>query len=172
MKFFTYILFLLSLPALAQIETISWDDASISNKLTLTVAKRDFDKIYKKADSIIKPDYTKVCGADADSNFEYVYYKGLMFEMDNGIMNFRYIMLSNSPKAPLYFVHKGITFNGITKLADVQKLFPVAGATVEDSDDKVYKVIKLNSAEAGDDSEWFFYFKNGQLAMIECQFMC
>jgi len=172
MKFFTYLLFLLSLPAFAQTETISWDDATISNKLTLTIAKREFDKIYKKADSIIKPDYSKVCGADADSSFEYVYYKGLMFEMDNGIMNFREINLSPAPKAPLFFVHKGITFNGNTKLADVQKLFPNAAAAIQDSEDKTYKILKLEPAEAGDDSEWFFYFKNGKLAIIECKFSC
>ena len=172
MKNLFYFLLLLALPALAQTETISWDDATISNKLTLTVAKREFDKIYKKADSIVKPDYTKVCGADADSSFEYVYYKGLMFEMDNGIMNFRQINLSPVPKAPLFFVHKGITFNGNTKLADVQKLFPNAGAAVHDSEDKVYKIIKLDPAEAGDDSEWLFYFKNGKLAIIECKFSC
>jgi len=172
MKFIIYFLLLATLPALAQTETISWDDASISNKLTLTIAKRDFDKIYKKADSIVKPDYSKVCGADADSNFEYVYYKGLKFEMDNGIMNFRHITLSNSPKAPLYFVHKGITFTGTTKLTDVQKLFPNAAAAIHDSDDKLYKELKLDPAETGDESEWIFYFKNGYLTAIECKFSC
>jgi len=172
MKFFTYFLFLISITAFAQTETITWDDATISNKLTLTIAKRDFDKIYKKADSIIKPDYTKVCGADADSSFEYVYYKGLMFEMDNGIMNFRQISLSAPLKAPLFFVHKGVTFNGNTKLADVQKLFPNATAAMTDSDDKMYKIVQLDPAEAGDDSEWLFYFKNGKLAIIECKFSC
>jgi len=172
MKFFTYLLLFFSLSAFAQTETITWDDATISNKVTLTIAKRDFDKIYKKADSIIKPDYSKICGTDADSNFEYVYYKGLKFEMDNGIMNFRYITLSTAPKAPLYFAYKGINFTGNTKLADVQKLFPNAGADLEDSENKVYKTLKLNPAEAGDESEWLFYFKNGMLAAIECKFSC
>jgi len=172
MKNLFYFLLLFTLPALSQTETISWDDATISNRLTLTIAKREFDKIYKKADSIVRPDYTQVCGADADSSFEYVYYKGLMFEMDNGIMNFRQIQLGRVPKAPLHFVHKGITFTGNTKLADVQKLFPNAGAAVQDSEDKVYKVIKLEPAEPGDESEWLFYFKNGQLAIIECKFSC
>ncbi|MXN90427.1 hypothetical protein GR160_04240 [Flavobacterium sp. Sd200] len=153
-------------------ETISWDEASISNKLPLTISKQEFDRIYKKADSIVTPNYVDICGTDADSNFQYVYYKGVQYEMDNKILNFRKIVLAKNPKNNMFFVHKGLKFNGTTKITEMQQLFPRSFENTEDSEDKIYKIVKLKPAEIGEDYEWLFFFKNGLLAAIECKFPC
>jgi len=171
MKFLTCLLLFVSLYTHAQeTETISWDDATINSKLTLTINKQEFDRIYKKADSIVTPKYEDICGADADSNFQYIYYKGLQYEMDNRIMNFRQLQLSK--KTGMFFTYKGKRYDHTSKPEDFKVLFPNATAAISESDDKAYKIIKLLPAEAGEDSEWLFYFKNGYLILIECKFPC
>lgn len=177
MKFFTCLLLFVSLCLQAQEkETISWDNATISNKLTLTISKRDFNKIYKKADSIVTPDYTDACNTDDDNNFKYLYYKGTKFEMDNGILNFRKITFSK--KAPMFFMHKGIRYDGTMTVTAFSKLFPVA---IADLDENKFKALQtetdpdpviIAAYEENTEYEWLFSFSNGKLISIECYFSC
>lgn len=155
-----------------QPEFIDWDKATINNKLTMSITKRDFDAIYKKADSIVKPDYSKLCEADADSKFRYVYYKGAMFEEDNGVMNFRYIILSK--KSGMFFTHKGVRFDAATTQAQFAKVFPNTSAVLEDGEFGKMKNLKVALFPTRDpeDGIWKFYFSNGLLVAIECYFPC
>lgn len=168
---FLYLLLLVPVTLLAQTaESITWDDANINDKLPLTINKRDFEKVYKKADSIVTPDYEKICGADESSNFQYYYYKNLQYEMDNGIMNFRKITFSK--KAGLYFTYKGQRFDTSTRISDLKALFPNAVKETEGGKNEPNKYLLLDSSDQLDDSEWRFTFKNGYLEAIECFFPC
>lgn len=151
-----------------QIETIDWDEVHINGILELTISKRDFESIYKKADSIITPDYTEICGADEDSNFQYYYYKGLQYELDNGIMNFRKITFSK--KYSFFILYKDKKIDLTTKIGDLNTLFPEAIKNAENNNGIIY--ITLKSADVIDDSEWRFTFQNGHLQYIECFFSC
>ena len=151
-----------------QTEAINWDEVRINGNLELTISKRDFEKIYKKADSIITPDYSQICGTDADSNFQYYYYKGLVYELDNGIMNFRKLTLSK--KSTISFTYKGQKLDGTTRLEDLKALFPEA--VKETGNTKGETSLLLDSADAMDDSNWRLTFKNGYLTEIECFFPC
>lgn len=170
---FLYLLLLVPAALFSQTsETISWDDATINDKLTLTISKRDFEKVYKKADSIVTPDYENICGTDESSNFTYYHYKGLQYELDNGIMNFRQITFDK--KTGLYFTYKGQRFDSTTRLSDLKSLFPntVKEKEMEQGKSETYKYLLFDSFDKLDDNEWRFIFKNGYLKTIECYFPC
>lgn len=169
MKLIYFFIGILAFSANAQqIEAINWDEARVNGNMELTISKRDFEKIYKKADSIVPPDYSQICGSDADSNFQYYYYKGLVYELDNGIMNFR--KLTFSKKAPIHFTYKGQRLDAGTRLEDLKTLFHEA--VKEAGDAKPETSLLLGSADVMDDSNWRLTFKNGYLTEIECFFPC
>jgi len=169
MKSLYFLLTLITFSANAQQnETIDWNEARVNGKLELTISKRDFEAIYKKADSIITPKYEDICGTDEDSHFQYYFYKGLQYELDNGIMNFRQLKLIK--KSTLFFTYKGQKLDAATKLDDFAKLFPDGVKNADKTSKEVY--IRLDSADIMDDSDWRFTFKNGYLTMIECFFPC
>lgn len=151
-----------------QTEALNWDDARINGKLELTISKRDFEYTYKKADKIITPDYTDICGTDQDSNFQYYYYKDLQYELDNGIMNF--MQINFSKKSTFFFTYKDKRFDGNTKLDDLKSLFPEAVKSAEK--DKAETSFLLGSGTALDDNLWRFTFKNGLLVAIEYFSQC
>lgn len=168
---FLYLLLLLPTVLFSQNDdAISWDDATINDKLTLTISKRDFEKVYKKADSIVTPDYNNICGTDESSNFQYYHYKGLQYELDNGIMNFRRITFNK--KSGMYFTYKGKRFDASTKLNDLKEVFPNTVKDIESEKKEQYKYILIEPADKADDSEWRFTFKNGYLESVECFFPC
>lgn len=172
-KIILLLTFIMAISACAQQkEIIDWDKATINNKLTLTINKRDFEKIYKKADSIVKPDYSKICGTDADSKFRYVYYKGAMFEEDNGVMNFRHIIFSK--KNGMFFTTNGRKFDSTTSSKDIAELFPISFNTNEDAqfgDLKNLRAVTIASENA-DGALWHLYFSKGMLVAIEAHFEC
>ena len=165
--------FIIAISAYAQQkEIIDWDKASVNNKLTLTISKRDFEKIYKKADSIVKPDYSKICGTDADSNFRYLYYKGAMFEEDNGIMNFRHMVFTR--KNGMFFMHNRLRFDAGTSSKDISELFPESFKTLERAQFGPMKdlLVTTIASENADGARWFLYFSKGMLVAIEAHFEC
>lgn len=166
-----FIFFLTGIVNAQQTEAISWDDARINDKLELTTSKRDFEKFYK-ADNITTPEIDPFCELPNDDRTQYLYYKGLCFEIDNGVMNFRHILFEKKDK--LFFTHKGIRFDNTTKLSDFIKLFPNAAMNIEDYEnmDGVGKLIVLPSSNPVDENEWRFYFKGDKLISIECHFSC
>lgn len=169
MKLIYFFIGMLAFSANAQqTEAINWDEARVNGNMELTISKRDFEKIYKKADSIVTPDYSQICGTDADSNFQYYHYKGLMYELDNGIMNFR--KLTFSKKSSIYFTYKGQKLDAGTRLEDLKAFFP--DAVKEADNTKGETSLLLDSADVMDDSNWRLTFKNGYLVGIECFFPC
>jgi len=168
MKLIYFLLTLITFSANAQIETLNWDEARINGKLELTISKRDFEAVYKKADKIVTPDYADICGSDEDSNFQYYFYKELQYEIDNGIMNFRKITFDK--KSSFFFSYKGKKFNANTKLDDLKTLFPEAVKSVDK--DAPEAGFLLGSGSDLDDNLWRFTFKKGVLVAIESFFPC
>ena len=169
MKFTYFLLALITFSVNAQQkEELNWDEARINGKLELTISKRDFEHIYKKADKIVTPDYTDICGADQDSNFQYYYYKDLKYELDNGIMNF--IKITFSKKSTFFFTYKGKKLDGTTKLEDLNSLFPEAVISVDKNAKE--NGFLVASGIALDDNLWSFTFKNGLLVSIEYFVQC
>lgn len=169
MKLIYFLLALITFSANAQQkEALNWDEARINGKLELTISKRDFEAVYKKADKIVTPDYAEICGADQDSNFQYYYYKELQYELDNGIMNF--MQLTFSKKSTFFFTYKDKKLDGSTKLDDMKSLFPEAVKSAEKNDKETGFVVM--SASDVDDNLWRFTFKNGLLASIEYFVQC
>lgn len=173
MKLLSLFLLLISLNCFSQeTETLSWDAADINGKLELTIARRDFEKIYKKPDSIVTPDYMKECGAYDGDTYQYYYSKGLRYELDNGIMNFRHIVFL--PKSGNSFTHKEAIFNEATTLKDFTKFFPDAEKW-EDSyfeKEKGLTARQVPSPASDDESLWIFYFKKDRLYAIRWFFPC
>lgn len=162
MKSIYFLFALITFSANAQIEKINWDEARINEKMELTISKRDFESIYKKADSIITPRYEDICGTDEDSRFQYYHYKGLQYELDNGIMNFMQITFSR--KSTFFFTYKGKRIDGTTKLDDLKALFPEAVNNAVDHN--AGTDLLLSSDSDIDDNLWRFTFKNGLLVSI------
>lgn len=177
MKLLKLVLLFISISLSAQEkETITWDEATINNKLTLTVSKQEFDRIYKKADSIVTPKYEDICGTDADSNFQYVYYKGVQFEMDNRILNFRKITFSK--KSPVFFSLKTVKFDGNITLNAFKKFFSNVTSGLNEDQLKALETttdappVVILPSETGEEYQWLFYFSKGKLSAIECNFPC
>lgn len=146
----------------------SWDAANVNDKLTLTINKRDFDAIYKKADSIVSPRPEETCGTDEELAAKFLYYKGVKFEMDNGVLNFRRIDFAK--KKGMYVNYKGTKFNESYTLDNFIKLFLVASLSVQEKSGM--KMIALKPEDTTSDFEWHFYFSKGRLNSIECWFPC
>ncbi|PZR21213.1 MAG: hypothetical protein DI539_08540 [Flavobacterium psychrophilum] len=168
MKLIYFFITLIALSANAQTETLNWDDARINGKMELTISKRDFEAIYKKADKIVTPDYTEICGSDEDSKFQYYYHKNLQFELDNGIMNF--MKMTFSKKDTFFFSYKDRKFDGNTTLNDLKTLFPEAVINTEK--DSAEATFLLGSGTPLDDNLWRFTLKNGILISIEYFSQC
>lgn len=170
MKYIYLLLFLATFAANAQDnETISWDAADINGKLKLTTTKREFDAIYKKADSIVSPNPKETCGTEEELAAKFLHYKGVKFEMDNGVLNFRKIDFTK--KKGMVFNYKGTKFTENFTMQNFAKAFPVLASQLEFSKGGNQMVmIKPEDADGG--FEWRFYFSKGKLTVIECYFRC
>jgi len=167
MKLIIFLFTLITFSANAQqSNTLNWDDARINGKMELTILKREFETVYKKADKIVTPDYTEICGSDEDSNFQYYHYKNLQYELDNGVMNFMKITFSD--KSAFFFTYKDKKFDSTTTLNDLRILFPEAGIE-KDSHDESFL---LDSGSPLDDNLWRFTLKSGKLISIEYFSQC
>lgn len=154
-------------------ELFSWDTALVSNKIPMTISLTDFQKAYKRADSITAPKPGQTCGTADEENVKMVYYKGARYELDNGIMNFRELDLS--PKKNMYFQQKDDWFDQTTTLKSFSKTYPDAAlilVTEYDENDVATEIVSLMPAETDADCEWKFYFRGGKLKRIECEFSC
>lgn len=175
MKYIYYLILLCSLPVLGQqdAETISWDEASINDKIKLTISKAEFDKRFKKADSIVEARPDDICGLDTGAVVQMVYYKGAKFELDNGIMNFRSVDFTKSRN--IWFSIKDDWFDRTTTLRSFAKSFPEAASFIEEytaDDGEVYDMITILPADPGEEYEWRFYFFDDKLHAMECWFYC
>lgn len=174
MKFFTHLLILFSLPTLAQeVKTISWDEAKISDRIELTISKADFDKRYKKADSIAAPRVNETCGTEDEANVKMVFYKGVKFELANGILNFRSVNFAK--RKGMYFSIKDDWFDHTTTLKSFKKTYPEAASYIEDyenEDGETMEMIMLLPDKTDENYEWRFFFDGGKLHSIECVFAC
>ncbi len=83
-------------------------------------------------------------------------------------MNFRKITFSK--KYSFFILYKDKKIDLTTKIDDLNTLFPEAIKNAENNNG--ITSITLKSADAMDDSEWLFTFKNGYLQSIECFFPC
>ncbi len=154
-----------------QTEAIIWDDARINGNLELTILKRDFEKAIKGTGTVTKPDPADVCSNDEELDVMFYSYKGITYEMDNGVLNFRRIKFDKKPG--MYFTYKGTRFDGTTTVSDLFKVIAMQTTTASEKEfgnDGMYTVITLTAIT--DEGEWQFHFKNGKLASIHCIFSC
>ncbi|MEL1244088.1 hypothetical protein AAEO56_07450 [Flavobacterium sp. DGU11] len=174
MKYLLYIILFLSLPIFSQdIEGISWDEAKISDKMTLTLSKAEFDKRFKKADSITDPTDKEICGREEEATVKMVHYKGAKFELDNGIMNFRSIDFTKNRNT--WFSIKDNWFDRTTTLKSFTKDFPASASFVEDvtdADGDILEMVAILPKGTTEDYEWRFYFRDEKLIFLECWFPC
>lgn len=171
MKFFTCMAVLFSLPMLAQdIESFSWKEAKLNDKIELTLTRELFEKKYK-ADSISSPEPGECCLDD--ESIKMVYYKGVKYEMHNGQLKFRSIDFSK--KKGMYFSIENDWFDHTTTIKSFIKTYPNASEFIEDGymdDGDVYDMIVLMPKDE-DSYEWRFYFNDdGKLHSIECWPYC
>jgi len=154
-------------------ELFSWETARVSNKIPMTISLTDFQKAYKRADSIAAPLPGQTCGSEDEETVKMVYYKGARYELDNGIMNFRELDFAHRKNM---FLQQGDDwFDHTTTLKSFSKTYPEAAlimVTDYDENDEATEVISLMPLETDADCEWKFYFKNGKLKKIECEFSC
>lgn len=173
MKALNLLLLLLSLPLFSQdIETLSWDEAMINDRIKMTISKADFDKRYKKADSIAAPKAGEICGREEEATVKMVYHKGARYELDNGIMNFRSVDFTKNRNT--YFSIKNDWFDRTTTLKSFSKTYPGAAAYIEDVEGEEGELLEMITLlpDTAEDYEWRFYFKDDKLKSIECYFPC
>jgi hypothetical protein len=173
MKYIFYLLLIFSLPIFGQgIETISWDEAKINDKITMTISKVDFDKRFKKADSITAPKADEICGREEEATVKMVHYKGARYELDNGIMNFRSVDFTKNRNT--YFSIEGDWFDRTTSLKSFTRTYPEAAAFIEDVDDGDGDILEMITLlpDNAENYEWRFYFRDDRLRSIECWFPC
>lgn len=167
MRYLFYIMLFACMPAFGQNdETISRDEARINDKITMTFSKAEFDRRFKKADSITTED---ICGRAA----KMLYYKGAKYELDGETMKFRSVDFSKNRNT--YFSIENDWFDHTTTLKSFSRTYPASASFIEDADDTdgdILDMIVLLPAEANSDCEWRFFFKNEKLKSIECWVPC
>ena len=173
MKFFTFISILFfAVQVFAQDnETISWKDAKINNRIALTLSKSEFEEAYKKADSIVDALPGETCSKD--KNVMMLHYKGLKYELNNDLLNFRSIDFTR--RRNMYISFKDEWFDNTTTLKSFAKTYPDAAAYIEDYENEqgeAFEIVTLYPTDIADLYEWRFFFKKGKLQLIECKFTC
>lgn len=155
-------------------ELFSWETAKVNNKIPLTLTFKEFENVYRrKADSIAAPLPDQTCGTEDEKKVKMVYHKGIRYEMDNGVLNFREIDFS--AKKNMYFQQKDDWFDHTTTLKSFSKTYPIAASQIEeeqDDEEGSWSVITLLPLEKDADCLWLFYFKKGKLRKIRCEFSC
>lgn len=155
-------------------ELFSWETAKVNNKIPLTLTFKEFENVYKrKADSIAAPLPDQICGTEDEQKVKMVYHKGIRYEMDNGVLNFREIDFS--AKKNMYFQQKDDWFDHTTTLKSFSKTYPIAATQIEeeqDDEEGPWSIVTLLPLEKDADCLWLFYFKKGKLRKIRCEFSC
>jgi len=174
MKLLTCIFLFISLPMLSQeIETLSWDEARINDKIALTISQAEFEKRHRP-DSITAPNMGEICGDETNTTAKMLHYKGLKFELNDGMLSFRRIDFTK--RKGLYFSIKDDWFDHTTTLKSFSKTYPEASHYIvdvgTDDDDVILEMISLLPAKADDRYEWQFFFKDERLQAIECFLAC
>jgi hypothetical protein len=171
MKFIYSLLTLIAFSANAQqIQTLNWDDARINGNLELTILKRDFEKAVKGIGTIAKPAAEDVCANNEELDIQFYSYKGLTYEIDNGVLNFRRVLFDK--KSGIYFLYKDIKFDGTSTPATLFSLINKEATTSTEKDTPKGKYIIISLDEKSDEGQWQFHFKDGKLVSIHCIFNC
>lgn len=166
-KLLFFFIVLFTLPIYSQKnEGINWSEASISEKIKLSISIAEFEDRYKKADSIIDviidtcPDLKTVAG-------QYYYYKGVCFEKDNDMLNFRSVDFSVRKR--MYFAIDDDWFDHTTTLKSFERSFPEQSQYVEDYYDEYdneFQRVVIFPRDLSEQYEWNFYFKDNKLHSI------
>ncbi|MFP9113783.1 hypothetical protein ACLI1A_07555 [Flavobacterium sp. RHBU_3] len=170
------ILLILLLPIFAGAqnnELFSWQTGKVSNKIPMHLTLAEFEKVYKKADSITTALPEQLCNNETDKNGQMLYYKGARYLLVNGTLSFR--ELDFSPRKNMYFQQKDDWFDHTTTLKSFGKTYPDAAALVDTEDDgtdEPWEIISLLPEEKDINCLWMFYFKKGKLRKIKCEFSC
>ena len=173
MKLLPYFLFLMSLTALAQQnQSINWDEATINNKLNLTISKRDFEAVYKKDYIVRNPTEDETCGTADEAGVKMLEYKDVSFEVDNNILNFRNVVFSKNNKG-FFFTYKDSRFDERMTLDTFKKLFANAVAVAADNSTVTTNqtIMAVPDSQNADDS-WEFSFTKDKLVSIRYKFSC
>lgn len=171
MRLLLYVFMLLPFSMFSQdIEALSWKEATVSNKISLTIPKAEFDKKYK-TDSISIPEANETCRTDESTRI--INYKGAKFELIDGVLNFRKIDFRKRRNTWLAFENDW--FDHTTTLKSFQKTYPGAAAMAneyEDDEGNVFELITVLAKGDKKDFEWHFYFADDKLQFIECFLYC
>jgi len=171
MKYITYILLFISLTVFSQ-ETLSWNEARISDKIPLSISRADFDKKYK-TDSITEPDISQICGVAEEENARALHYKGVTYLLNNGTLNFRKIDFRK--RRNMWLAFKDDWFDHTTTFKSFLKAYPDSAALSEeyvDEDGNIFEMATVLASADKKDFEWHFYFANEKLQYIECFLYC
>lgn len=152
---------------------INWDEATINNKLTLTISKRDLEAIYKKDYAITDPvPEFDTCGTEDEANVKMLYYKGVVFELDNNMLNFRRILFDKK-NAGVFFTYKKSRFDETMTLDTFRKLFGNAEKIVDTFMHNLGKQITMSVPDSQNaDDSWEFRFLNDKLKSVHYKFSC
>lgn len=175
MKIFNCIIIIIfSLPVFSQQrQYIVWEEARLNDRIALTMSLKEFEKRYKKPDSIAIPKPDELCGVKNVANAKLYYYKGAEYLLDGDNLNFRSIDFSK--RRNMYFSIKEDWFDHTTTLKIFAKSFPEESEFIEDyeSDNgQEFERIIILPEDLALNYAWFFYFKDNKLHSIECIFTC
>ena len=150
------LIFLFALPAAAQKnEGVNWEEASISEKIKLSISLDEFEDRYKKADSITDS-YTYSCAEKTETETKLYHYKGVTFELKNSMLHFRSINFS--VRKAMYFAIEGDWFDHTTSLKSFHRSFPEQAHFVEDVYDEVtdeeYQQVIIFPRNLSENYEW------------------
>lgn len=168
-RIYFFLLFIFTLPVFAQgTEGIAWEEVYINDKIKLTVSQSDFEKRYKKADSISDAFDEDICPGKVLEDIKMYYYRGIKYELENGTLNFRSIDFTK--RKAMYFAIEGDWFDHTTSLKSFHRSFPEESKYVEDLEDEngeEFQRIVIFPKNMAAAYEWNFDFKNGKLRSIE-----
>jgi len=171
MKYLTYIVLLFTAPVFSQ-ETLSWNEARVSDKIALTLSRSEFDKKYK-TDSLTEPHINHLCGLAEEENAKDLHYKGVTYLMNNGMLNFRKIDFRK--RRNMWLAFENDWFDHTTTFKSFLKSYPDAAALSEEYIDdygEIFEMVTLLPAADKKDFEWHFFFANEKLQYIECFLYC
>lgn len=169
MRIIFYLFLLISFPAISQ-ETLSWKEATVSDKTALTISKADFDKKYK-TDSITSPDLNETCGTDPKAKI--IHHKGVAYELSNGMLNFRRIDFR--ARRNMWLAFENDWFDHTTSLKNFAKIYPDSFTLADEyvnENGETFELLTLMPEADKNDFEWHFYFQKGKLQYIECFLYC
>ncbi len=148
-------------------EYLDWDSFMINGKLPLQSSRKEVTALLGEPDSIITPDYSKVCGSFFfENDFQLFYYGKSHFDLFDDTLVVQSLYFND--QSAIELISPSLTLNRHTTLSDLEKLFPETSKQKSEINDLSGKMILIRLAvyKTNLEDKWYLFFKDGKLIQL------